>query len=397
MVGAGPVGLCLAGLLGLLGVRTLVLERRRDTTRSSRAIGVTPPSLKILDVLSVADPLVAQGIPVYRAYVHGYRSPLGNITFRDLPGTYPFILSVPQAITESVLVERVAAIPAVTVSRGVSVSGVESDGDDSVVVRTDGGYDKTRAAFVCGCDGPGSTVRSALGTRFTGRGYRRYFVMGDYRDRSGLGLDAHLWFTPFGAVESFPLPNATRRWIVQTRAAVIPPVTGLIEELVHQRAGIPLSTEDLRWQSSFQPERYRSGVLSQGRVLLCGDAAHVMAPIGAQGMNTGFADAMLAARLIASHLRRSGVPPSLGSTVAPSIGEIASLYERFRRPAVRAATARAAASMRVGTITGKVPSLIRNAAVRAVLATPARRALPPHFAMLTIPHGDTTRVSIDRP
>lgn len=387
IVGAGPVGLCLAGLLGRHEIRTLLIERRFEPTRSSRAIGITPPSLRILDELSVSKDLVSAGVPVLRAHVHGSRRYLGRVSFETLPGAYQFILSVPQAITESLLVDRVERIPNVTVVRGETVLDVVPHDGSTVIVRSDGNLGEVRGSFVCGCDGPGSVVRDSLGASFHGRSYRRFFFMGDYRDRSALGEDAHLWFTPWGAVESFPLPGNTRRWIVQRDPAENREVPDVIEALVAERAGVCLSSDDLIWHSAFEPERYRSSTLARGRVFLCGDAAHVMAPIGAQGMNTGFADAKLTARLIIELLtaRRNEF---IGGADA------ATAYERLRRPAIEAATGRAAISMRVGTITGTVASLFRNAFIRGVLSTPARRLLPPHFAMQTIPLGDVENVRI---
>ena len=77
--------------------------------------------------------------------------------------------------------------------------------------------------------------------------------------------------------------------------------------------------------------------------MLAGDAAHVMSPIGGQGMNTGFADAEHLSDVLARILRR-GVPPE----------RLLPAYTQFRRRAFRTAAARAASGMWLGTRTGRI-------------------------------------------
>src|SRR5687768_10929886 len=64
IVGAGPVGLLLANLLGARGVRTLVFDKRTEPQTSSMAIGITPPSLEIMKQLGLDDVFRDAGVPV---------------------------------------------------------------------------------------------------------------------------------------------------------------------------------------------------------------------------------------------------------------------------------------------------------------------------------------------
>jgi 2-polyprenyl-6-methoxyphenol hydroxylase-like FAD-dependent oxidoreductase len=380
VVGGGPVGLCLSCLLAGNRARVLVLERQTRPSQTSRAIGVTPPSLRIADGLGVAGELIARGTRVTRAYVHG-DGPLGSVSFDLLPQPFRFILSVPQTETEEVLRGLLEHQDNATFLAGAEAESVDLGvpGGPLVRWRRAGRVSRAQGRFLCGCDGAGSLVRRELGLRFRGGPYRRFFLMADYASEAGLGRDAHLYFTPRGSVESFPLPGGKRRWIAQTGALLDPHPAGALEEIVHERTGIALEPAEATWRSSFQPGRYEAEAMAVGPVALCGDAAHVMAPIGGQGMNTGFADAELLAALLHDQLQRNGavVPPA---------------YESYRRRAVRSAARRAAASMNVGTITGPGGSGVRNALIRMLLHSPFRRAVPPHFAMLTIPFGSLAEV-----
>ena len=150
----------------------------------------------------------------------------------------------------------------------------------------------------------------------------------------------------------------------------------LLREAVLRRAGITLPEGPPFWWSSFKPERSEADIFAQGPVLLAGDAAHTMSPIGGQGMNTGIADAELAADLI--RLWRSGVM---------SENERNARYDRIRRTAARAAASRAAAGMRTGIASGAVSAPTRDLLLRVLLRVVPDKPIAKHFAMLTIPGG----------
>lgn len=383
VVGAGPVGLLSANLLGAAGWRVRVVEQAVTPEAGSRAIGIMPPSLDILDRVGLAEPIVASGAKVTQAYVNSARRRLGGVCFDSLPGAFPFVLAVPQDRTEHHLAEGLARHDNVTVTRGGrALKTDETATGVRLLLDTGKDTDTLEASFVLACDGDKSTVRERAGIACDKARYRHTFLMADYRDRSDLGDAAHLFFTPAGAVESFPLPDGVRRWIIQTDTFQHQPPDGLVEDTVAARAGFRLEPGDRLWMSPFGIKRQLSSPYYNGRVLLAGDAAHVMPPIGGQGMNTGFADAWMACEILGRVLR-SGHPHE----------PLFALYSRCRTRAARAATARARLSMGIGTLTGPVTSAVRNGLIWCALKTPLTQWFPPHFAMQTIPFGTIEKMS----
>ena len=388
VVGAGPVGLMAAHVLGHKGVEAIVLERRESRTGRlecarateeidlrSRAIGVMPPSVDLFDGVGLADDFLCAGVRAATGVVHDERSELGRIDFQGVHPRFPFVLAIPQWRTESILASTITRRPTVKVLYGVTVEKMMQETDGITLCCLDGSCCRARYAIVC--DGAHSSLAAVAGISRREKTYRARFFMADHHDLTNLGDEAHLWFTPGGAVESFPLPGSLRRWIVQLPSGS--PLPGPedhvdLERIVETRTGHTLDPGGRTWQSSFAPQRSELSRFHQGRLLFAGDASHTMSPIGGQGMNTGFADAELAATLVAGRLagRFNG-------------GDAWGYYERARKRAGRSAARRAWAGMRVGTITGRPGSWVRSRVVSVALRT-AAPLLARHFAMMSIPN-----------
>jgi 2-polyprenyl-6-methoxyphenol hydroxylase-like FAD-dependent oxidoreductase len=357
----------------------------------SAAIGITPPSLHILSKLKLEHAFLQQGVKVRDCILHGESGRLGCVSFRDIPDRFSWILSLPQSGTIALLQQKLAEFTNVTFVPGADVTRVEERGevvDIEYAMRTSAGAPQhLTARWVVACDGARSAVREQLGIAAPGKSYPCHFVMGDFMERTNLGTEAHLFFKADGSVESFPLPQGLRRWIVQTPAPMQQVPQGFISGIVKSRAGIALPPEDQTNESVFTPRRFDCERYHQGRTVLCGDAAHGMSPIGGQGMNTGFADAEFLDEVLGAILQHGQSPqPPLDA------------YQRFRRKAARAAIFRAEWGMWFGTWRGKWRSHLRDFIIRDVMCRwPVAPRMGPFYAMLTIPFNTLERVPVAAP
>jgi 2-polyprenyl-6-methoxyphenol hydroxylase-like FAD-dependent oxidoreductase len=377
IVGGGPVGLLLGNLLGHGGIRTLLVEKKAAAPRRSMAIGMTPPSLEILSRIGLAETFIKEAVKVDHACIFEEKKFLGELRFNSLQGHYPFILSLPQAQTVSLLEKNLESSSSITLRRQCSFLDATQQQDKVLVAL---GPDENRSQLfttrvLIGCDGHRSNVRTVAAIPcFDTRTYPVNFVMADFQDRTDFGCRAHLYFNRAGSLESFPLPKGQRRWILQLdRHQSSSDVTTLIHG-IHNRSGLNLSPADCVDTSRFSVHRFVCKRYFSGRTILCGDAAHVMSPIGGQGMNTGMADAEFLADLLIRHFLSS-----------EDLAALLMRYDHVRRQAFTVAANRAARGMWLGTRRGRVASFLRAPAIRTLLNSPLSNCLPPYFAMQTIP------------
>ena len=110
IVGAGPTGLALAVALQQAGIDHLIIDRLAAGLNLSRAGVVHAHTLEMLEPLGVVPAMRAEGIEVARFGVRDRRRRLLTIDFAHLPSAYPFVLMVPQNVTERILTERLEAL-----------------------------------------------------------------------------------------------------------------------------------------------------------------------------------------------------------------------------------------------------------------------------------------------
>ncbi|OUE24964.1 FAD-dependent oxidoreductase [Clavibacter michiganensis] len=380
VVGGGPVGIHLAALLAQAGLDVRVWEARPTPARLSRAIGIHAPSLDAFDRLGVADEMVAEAVLVRRGIARGPRRELGRVSFAGVSSTHPYVAALPQWRTEAILARRLADLAPDALHRGVTLTGLDADpaGTTGGVVRATardaaGASVEVAASVVVGADGTRGATRGLLGIGVDERPLPDRFLMGDAPDRTDGRDDAVITLHPDGVVESFPLPGGMRRFVVGLRAGEADgdPAT-VLSRAVAERTGHVVSAAELDPVSGFGVRRRLARRMVSGRAVLIGDAAHEISPIGGQGMNLGWLDADALAPILVDAVRARGG--------APDPARLA----RWERDRLRSAR-RAAVQSEINTALGRpvrgLTRLVRDAGLRAVLASPAAAGLASVYAM----------------
>ena len=317
VVGGGPAGMMLGLLLARSGVRVTVLEKHKDFLRDFRGDTVHPSTLQILREIGLYDRF--DQIKQHKA--HELKISFGDRMqpFVDFHGLKPFdyLALVPQWDLLNLLVSVGREYPNFDLRMSTKATALIEDDGRVVGVRAEGlsGPLEIRANLVIGTDGRHSTLRDAAN-----------FEPIDY----GAPMDV-LWFRVprksddpedvFGRVTRGHLMVMLNRDDYWQCAFVVPkgdndrlrtkPIESFREEVanvapfIRDRMSTLASWDDVKFlevKVNRLPTWYKPGLL------LIGDAAHAMSPVGGVGINLAVQDAVAAANILAPVLKGGGVP-----------------------------------------------------------------------------------------
>ncbi|MEV4364659.1 FAD-dependent monooxygenase [Nonomuraea sp. NPDC049625] len=366
VAGAGPTGLLLAGDLAGAGIRVMLVERRTEQSPLSRAFAVHARTLEMLDMRGLADQALATGTTVPGLLIWDHV----KIGMTELPGRHPYMLITPQYEIERLLAKRALDNGAELLS-GHEVAGLEQDGGGvDVRVRTlDGDARILRASYVVGADGRYSVVREAAGISFPGHAVAQSMMLADVKlaERPTELLSVNgvrqgfVFIAPFG--------DGWYRVIGRnhTNGDLSDEVPVDFEELkwlTRKAYGTDFGMHDPRWMSRFHSEERQAVHYRAGRVFLVGDAAHVHAPAGGQGMNTGLQDAANLSWKLVAAVRGWARPGLLDS------------YERERHPVGRTVLRTSGLLTRLALLRSLVLRAVRNQVSGALMRVgPIRRSV----------------------
>lgn len=349
IAGAGPTGMMLGCLLALRQVPFIILEKGVAVSTHSRSIGIHPPSIKIFRDIGLLDELLKAANKIETGAAFVQEKQVGVIHFSDLKTEYPFILTLSQSVTEQLLERKLQELAPDTLLRNSAIE-IASIKPDSIIVKTTGG-NEYKCDYLIGCDGKHSVVRQQAGILFRGHSYPDVYVMGDFEDKSGNRNQAEIHLSTDGLIESFPHGKNLRRWVVKTEHFVQDPAPEFISTQAKKRTGTAPDPETNSMISSFSTEQFMAETFVKNRIVLAGDSAHIVSPIGGQGMNLGWLDAA-----------------ALADVLYQPDKEKLRVYNLKRRAKARIAARRAAFNMRMGRKFRSV--IVRKFIVKTMLKQP---------------------------
>ncbi|WP_150254206.1 FAD-dependent monooxygenase [Nocardiopsis deserti] len=307
VLGAGPVGQTAALLLARRGVPVLVVDARpeRDAV-GSKAICQQRDVLDVWDWLG-AGRIAKEGLTWDTARTFYRDSELFSVRLPD-PGASPLppFVNISQSRTEEVLDDCLAAAGVRTLWNH-RVTGLSQDARGvTVECRTPGGPVRLRGTHALSCLGAhGGAVRETLGLSFDGTTFDDRFLICDIRaDLAGWERERRFYFdpewNPGRQVLIHPCPDSVYRidWQVPSDFDLdAEEASGRLEARIRQIIGE--RPYEIVWHSVYRFHTRVAERMRAGRVLLLGDNAHLVAPFGARGLNSGVQDAENAAWKIA--------------------------------------------------------------------------------------------------
>ena len=287
IAGAGPTGLMLAAELMLAGIDVVVVERRAtQELDGSRSGGLHARTIEVLDQRGVADRFLAEGQAMQVQAFGGV-----PLDISDFPTRHNYGLALWQSHFERILADWVSEL-GVPIVREREVTGFVQDDTGVDVELSDGG--RLRAQYLVGCDGGRSVVRKAAGIEFAGWDPTTSWLIAEVE----MEEEPEFGLRPGGGIgrvaDGGPAVGGSIR-VVLTEPHLDhtsePTLHDLSEALIAV-AGTDHGVHSPTWISRFTDMTRQAASYRMGRVLLAGDAAHVHAPPGGQGLNIGVQDAV---------------------------------------------------------------------------------------------------------
>lgn len=398
VVGAGPVGVTAANLLGVYGIDTLVLDREEEVIDYPRAAGVDDESLRVFQAVGLQDEILQQTIQNVSLRLFGVSGRcLADV--RPVSREYGWykrnIFMQPWA--ERTLRQGLGRFPHVDLLLGHEVVGLRQDDEGVTLDMLDPAGDRqlVRADYVIAADGGRSTLRELLGVRLEGTTHSRRWVVIDCANDP---LDA-----PYTGLHGDPrrpyvcahLPQDHRRWefmLLPGEDADTMLSADRVTDLLRPHVARPDDLEVVRARAYTHHSRLADRFLV-GRVALAGDAAHLMPPWAGQGMNTGIRDVSNLCWKLAAVIRGEASRALVAS------------YEAERRPHARAMIELSTNLGRVLGQTSTTVARLRDQALRAAaVAPPVKRWItemrfkpaPDYAAGFAVPEQGATARTVGR-
>lgn len=360
IVGAGPVGLTLALDLGRRGIRCTLIEQKSAPHMWPKMERCNARSMEIYRRLGLSEKIRTAGLPSWVPMDVFIVTSMAEPPLLHLPypsvdeakkttaetndGTMPLepYQLISQYTLEPLLKSVVETIPSVTVRYGCEFLSFEQDANSVTATVNENGKSSTiTAQYLVGADGGASNVRKQIGIKLAGEGNilrlrQALYYCEDLFERIPIGKGRHYHRADTQSTQLI-VQDSTKHFTVHSVVENDEDMKTVFEETV----GMPVKYDMLyvgEWrQNLLVADRYMDG-----RVILAGDAVHLVIPTGGLGMNTGVGDAIDLGWKLAGTVQGWGGPNLLASYEADrrQIGERnvgASRYASLGRRKWRAA------------------------------------------------------------
>ncbi|AGB24803.1 2-polyprenyl-6-methoxyphenol hydroxylase-like oxidoreductase [Mycobacterium sp. JS623] len=293
IVGAGPSGLTLANILGLQGVRTLVVEERDTLIDYPRGVGLDDEALRTFQSIGLVDRVLPHTVPnqILR-FFDAKRKLLAEMAPPDARFGWPKRNGFVQPMVDAELFGGLQRFDHVEVRFGHRMQTcIESD--HGVTVEFTDGQQPVRTRYVVGCDGGRSVTRRLMGVSFDGTtSATRWLVIDCANDPLG-HPNSEVGADPARPYASIAIAHGIRRFEFmihgdESDEEAEDPV--FIRRMLAQLVPHPERVDIIRHRVYTHHSRI-AGAFREGRLMLAGDAAHLMPVWQGQGYNSGIRDA----------------------------------------------------------------------------------------------------------
>ncbi|MES2412710.1 MAG: bifunctional 3-(3-hydroxy-phenyl)propionate/3-hydroxycinnamic acid hydroxylase [Pseudomonadota bacterium] len=363
IVGAGPTGLMLANLLGVQGIKTLVIERSTNTVGEPRAVTIDDESLRTVQATGLIRQVLPSVVQGYGVHYFSWRNrEFARIEPSAMENGFPKRNAFRQQVLVGQLRDGLQRFDHAGIWFGHELVSFSDEGlaGEAVHLQLRHGDETKRIScqWLIACDGGRSPVREQLGIKLTGSSYDEKWLIVDLLNRTSPFRHTRTYCDPVRPAIRLPGPQGTLRYEFMLHEGEDPEQIiqeSVVRDLIRARepedAGLEITRKVVYAFHARVAESWR-----KGRVFLAGDAAHLTPPFAGQGMNSGVRDAANLAWKLAAVVRGQ-MPASLLDTYEPerkphawSLIQMAVRIGQFMQPKSRFAAMLTQGALKVASV-----------------------------------------------
>ncbi|TGK36718.1 FAD-dependent oxidoreductase [Leptospira andrefontaineae] len=366
IVGAGPVGVLAANLLGMKGISVLLVDKNPEVLEIPRAISLDQDALRILQAVGLSEEAM-KNMPLISCVE--MISPIGGVLAKinssGLVNGHPRLVSFYQPDLERLLrkgVERFESVCFLTDCLYLEHS--QSDLGLSVKLKYNEVVKEFSASYLLACDGAHSSIRTNQGWSLQGSSYKEDWLIVDIDGFSESMEKVEFFCNPNRPIAHVPGPQGSQRWEFllrnkETRNEMENPekIAELMKPWSKALAG------NLQRKAVYRFHAKTANCMGKGRVYLLGDAAHLTPPFAGQGLVSGFRDAFNISWKIAAILNKEASPKVLES------------YDIERRPHAKKMIRLAVFLGSIIMTRSKIAAILRDLLFKILLYSPLKSYL----------------------
>jgi 3-(3-hydroxy-phenyl)propionate hydroxylase len=369
VVGAGPVGLTMANLLGGYGVRTMVAEQGSELIDYPRGVQIDDECLRTFQIAGVVQQVLPHTTPDHiLRMITDKGQVLAEVVAPTQDFGWPRRNAMIQPLVDSELLNGLSRFEHVDVQFSHTMVDFvqDAEGVRATLELADGTTRVVRSRYLVGCDGGRSLARQGMDVTFEGQTSPARWLVIDIRNDPLGTPSAYLGADPERPFVSIGLPHGIRRFEFmlnddETDEHVADPE--FVAKLLAKHVPDPANLDFIR-KRVYSLHARIAGSFRRGRVLVAGDAAHLMPVWQGQGYNSGIRDATNLAWKLAAVLRGTADAALLDT------------YDTERRDHVTAMTKVSVAMGRILAPKSRTVGRLRDVAAAGLnLAPPAKRWL----------------------
>ena len=287
IVGAGPTGLTAAIELARRGIIATVVDKKDAASTLSRAVGILPATLSMLEASGLHQQFINEGIKIQKSRVYVKGESKLTLDFSGIAPPYNFLLCLPQDKSESILMNAFVSLGG-QIFYSHEVVDVDQTDQGIQLHYTNGQTEQ--ADIVIAADGVHSQIRQKLKIDYPGYELDELWSIADVDLLNWPHSDFIMLYRNSQAEVFLIVPIGRNRYRIVSNT----------EDALGQFPK-PLEVQGIHRQSAFTISVRQATSYQQGNIFLAGDAAHCHSPVGGKGMNLGMADAAVLAKLIAEN------------------------------------------------------------------------------------------------